>query len=289
MNYKDFEGFKKIKNSTNITIEQLYEILKKYEEQLNEVLYDEVNNRIILDINGKYNILVREEKDNIIIEKRLDDGEIELQNLVCEQGKTVLCASADRMVDQVFDLINDYIENGDIKQHITIPKKVLRMNQQDTKFLKTAVNIKTQFTVIDEDTANEIYKIIQRPLSQLYSVENLRINREEAVINYSEINKDKFLVLRHPFENIIVKLDKNSIKRTFISEFSTKKLKVTADFSNNHYLIEINEIVIGAIDCLDPNSKLNYRIEINDLEYEFLVVAIAIIIDVYCNNKKENI
>lgn len=107
--------------------------------------------------------------------------------------------------------------------------------------------------------------------------------------NCSEINKDKFLILRHPFENIIVKLDKNSIKRTFISEFSTKKLKVTADFSNNHYLIEINEIVIGAIDCLDPNSKLNYRIEINDLEYEFLVVAIAIIIDVYCNNKKENI
>lgn len=289
MNFKDFEGFKRIKNKKNITINQIFEILKKYQKELNEVLYDEINDRIIIDIRGKYNILIRFSGDEIIIERKLDAGYSEYENNYLEQGKTILLADADRMVDQVFDLINDYIDDGKIREHITKPQNILRMEQTENKVLGGALAIGTQFIVTDDSTNKEIYEVTQKAVNRLYSLENLRMKREEAVINYSEMKKDKFLILRHPFENIVIKLDRNSQKRTFISTFSTKELKITADFSNNHYLVELNDIVIGAIDCLDPLLKLNYRIEVNDMEYEFLLVSIAVVVDLYSKKSKEGI
>ena len=45
--------------------------------------------------------------------------------------------------------------------------------------------------------------------------------------------------------------------------------------------VELNEIVIGAIDCLDPIHKTDYRIEINDMREKHFIVSIAVLIDTY--------
>lgn len=58
-----------------------------------------------------------------------------------------------------------------------------------------------------------------------------------------------------------------------------KELKISADYSDNHYLVEYDEIVIGAVDCLDIHLKKDYRLEINDEKYEDIIIAIAIISD----------
>lgn len=289
MNFKDFEGVKRIRNNNNITLVQVFDLLENYREELDEILLDEQNSNIIVDIDGKYNILIKFRNEEIIIERKLDEGCTETNKNYFETGKSVLLAQADRMIEQLYDLINDYIVNGIVKEHITKPKNILRMTQKDKTILKGALAIGTQFLVTDEDSNKEIYEITQKPINKLFSLNNLRIKREEAILNYSDINENRFLVLRHPFENIVITLEQNAEKRTFTSVFSTKKLKVTADYSNNHYLVEINEIVIGAIDCLDPLLKLNYRIEVNNMEYEFLLVAIAVIVDLYSNKNKEGI
>ena len=41
----------------------------------------------------------------------------------------------------------------------------------------------------------------------------------------------------------------------------------------------MDEIVIGAVDCLDSQLKREYRLEINDLKHEEIVIAVAIISD----------
>ena len=58
-----------------------------------------------------------------------------------------------------------------------------------------------------------------------------------------------------------------------------KNIVATADYTDNHYIVEINDIVVGAIDCLNANTKDSYRIEINNLEYEYLIIALTVIID----------
>ena len=59
------------------------------------------------------------------------------------------------------------------------------------------------------------------------------------------------------------------------------RLLFTADYTDNHFIIELDDIVIGAIDSLDEVHKNNYRLEINNLDYEVLIIAINIIIDLY--------
>lgn len=289
MNFKDFEGFKRIKNNKNVKLLDIYELLNNYQKELDKIILNEENNEIIVDIDGKYNIVVKLKNDEIIIERKLDDGCVETEKNYFETGKSIVLAQADRMVEQLYDLIIDYIINGTVKEHITKPQNVLKMFQKDRTIFGGALSIGTEFIVSDEDSNKEIYEIIQNPINKIFSLKNLRIKREEAILNYSEINENKFSILRHPFENIIIKVDSSSEKRTFLSSFSTKELKVTADYSNNHYIIEINDIVVGAIDCLDPLIKSNYRLEVNDMEYEFLIVSIAVIVDLYSNKNKEGI
>ena len=46
-------------------------------------------------------------------------------------------------------------------------------------------------------------------------------------------------------------------------------------------MVELSEVVIGAIDCLDPQIKKEYRIEVNDIYNINLVLAAAVLIDEY--------
>ena len=56
----------------------------------------------------------------------------------------------------------------------------------------------------------------------------------------------------------------NENKTTFTGTINGDDIKIKADYSDNHYLIEVDEIVIGAIDTLDDQKRDSYRIEIND-------------------------
>ena len=83
--------------------------------------------------------------------------------------------------------------------------------------------------------------------------------------------------------------DSSSVKTILKANALKKELKVSADYTDNHYLVELNEIVIGAIDCLDPVFKNKYKIEINDIKEETLIIAVAIMTDIYNlenNNEK---
>lgn len=280
MDYKNFEGFKKIKNTKNLTIEEIYEILKNYQETAGEVKYAPYNDelKIVIDVEGKYYVDIYISKNNIVIERQLEEGHTEDD---VKDGKGIALAHADRMIEQIYDLLKEYIKKGKITEHITKAKEVLYVSQGEFKriIFDLMVTSKYNFDVKNEK-GEKIYEIKQKAFNSGFALFNLEIKRDEAVLSSSKQNKEEiYKILKYPFENIIIKKVPDAEKTTYVADFSTKKMKVTADYTDNHYIIEINEIVVGSIDSIVPETKKEYRLEINDLEYRYLVILFAVLLD----------
>lgn len=284
MDYEDFEGIKKIKLTNDINIEDIYDILKKYQEITGEVKYlsHKEDLKIVVDVDGEYYIDIILDGENIVIERKLEIQNAETQK---EDVKSLSLVQTDRMIEQIYDLLKEYIEKGKLTEEITKAKEVLFVKQTKRKALGGLLQMGDVFEVKNEK-GEDVYEIKQNILNKSFSLYNLKTKREEAVIRYVEENVSKFIILKHPFENIVIKKDPKSEKTKFIAEFSTKKLKISGDYTDNHYLIELNEIVIGAVDSLDPMTKLEYRLEINNLEFAYIVVAFSIIADIYAEMVK---
>lgn len=279
MDYKNFEGFKKIKNTKNLTVEEIYEILKGYQENAGEVKYAPHNEdlKIVVDVTGKYYVDIYLSEENIVIERKLEEGHTEDDS---SDGKSIALAHADRMIDQIYDLLKEYISKGKITEHITKAKEVIYVSQGEFKraLLGALVLPKYIFEVKDE-SGKKIYEVKLKTLSSSFSLFNLESKREEAVLNYSKGDDKNSSIIKYPFENIVIKKETNTEKTTYTANISTKKLKVTADYTDNHYILEVNEVFIGSIDSIVPETKKEYRLEINDLEYKYLVILFTILLD----------
>ena len=116
MFFEGFEGFKKIKNDEkNLKVEEVIELLEKYKEAVGEIYIDELEGNLIHikgDENSLVDILV--DSENIIIERK---SEIEDANKIdsdtsFEQGKDLSVAKTDRLIEQIYDLINEFKSQG---------------------------------------------------------------------------------------------------------------------------------------------------------------------------------
>lgn len=301
MDFEDFEGFKRIKNIKNLTVEQLVSILSDYEEILGKISYvmglDDAD--VYIDFKGKYgvDIKVDEEACQIIIERKLDEDCIEDYNSALENGKDLSKVKADRLIEQIYDLINDYMDDGKITEHITDVKKVIYMSEGDRTLLKDqklfekvsiggAISAGNFFEVKDENN-KVLYQAKESLLTKSYSLKNCATSRAETTINYSDYKKQSYSIISQPFENLVFLKDETTVKTRFISKNTSKEYKISGDYTDNHYLIELNEIVIGAIDCIDPMIKTEYRLEINNLDEISKIVAIAIMMDTYMRKNED--
>ena len=280
MDYDEFEGFKKIKNEKNYKIEQLYEIIKQYQEATGEVKYGTYNNelKIVVDVEGKYYIDIYLKNNDIIIERKLEPGFTEATSIM-KDSKSLALAHADRMVEQIYDLIKEFIKTGKVTEKITKAKEIFYVKESEKKFLKGAISFGKIFIVEDENQ-KQVYEISQSLVNQSFSIRNNETKREEGSLIYKEKEQNKFSILKSPYELINLEKDINSAKFKFKSTNSKKELEISGDYTDNHYLVEYNKIVIGSIDCLDPTLKQNYRVEINDLNYVYILLAIVALIDI---------
>lgn len=289
MDFEDFEGFKRINNTKKLTAEQVCMILSDYKEILGDISYkmglDDAD--IYVNFEGKYGAEIRIDEDieQIIIERRLDDDAIEDVDSIIEKGKDLSEAKADRLIEQLYDLINDYMDDGVIAEHITKAQKVLYMSEEEVA-VKGILYLGNIFEV--KDDTKKLFEIKESPITNSYSVEDLATKRNEISINYSEYKNQTYSIVIQPFENLVFKKDLTTLKTRFIASTAKKEYKISGDYTDNHYLIEKNEVVIGAIDCLNPHLKTEYRIEVNDLEETNLIVAIAVMLDTY-SRKEEDI
>ena len=282
--FEDFEGFKKIKNTKKLSIETVYSILADYQAEMGKMEYDITlgDKSIIVDIKGKYNAQIKAYEDEIIIERFLEEGKVEDREPTKETGKKIKMAQADRMIEQIYDLINDYMEDEVIDEPITSSKKTLRMKQS----LKTTilglrfVRFGERFEITDLDN-NFVYEVDDGIFNRVYSINSTGNHLEVATVNYSKIKQDKFTIIENPFQITEMKKDNSSEKIKFLPLGTGQKLKITGDYTDNHFIVELNEIVIGAVDSLDPEIRSDYRIEINDLGKESLLIAIAVMLHVF--------
>ena len=279
MIFESFEGFKKIKNEKNLSLEKIYSLLEKYQDDMGkmELLNDSENQVIIIDIKGKYDANIRLSNDNIIIERILEAGETPDELPSEENGKKIELAQADRMIDQIYDAIKDYMDDENIKEHITSSKQTLRMKKSHDKGVFSKRNF---FEVTDKDN-KMVYEIVHKKFNKLFSVKSIDCHMEVTSVNYANIHNKKIEIQEKPFNITTLKVDNTTEKLRFVSEGIGKKVKISADFTENHFLVELNEIVIGAIDCLDPINKTEYRIEVNDTRERHFLVSIAVLIDTY--------
>lgn len=294
MFFEGFEGFKKIKNDEKkLKVEEVTELLEKYKEAVGEISIDELESNLI-HIKGDENCLVDIliDSENIIIERK---SEIEDSNKIdsdtsFEQGKDLSVAKTDRLIEQIYDLINDYIEHdGNVSEHITSTKKVLYMEEDKKALLWGAIPLETSTFTVKDEAGKIVYIAKQNHINKIYSLKNVESRREEFSIKYDKSKEGKFIIMKQPFDKLDVYQDKSSVKTILKANALKKELKVSADYTDNHYLIELNEIVIGAIDCLDPVIKNKYKLEINDKNQEALIVAVGIMTDIYNlenNNEK---
>ena len=285
MLFENFEGFKKIKNEKNLNLENIYSVLEKYQNEMGKIEYKiEANKKVIIvAIDGKYDAKVRLDSNYIIIERILEQGEFPGELPTEEKGKEIEMAQADRMIDQIYDLLKDYIDDGEIKEHITSSKVTLKMKESEKKgFFSNG----STFEV--EDESNKlIYTIVNKKFNKLFSIKSIECHMEVTSVNYADLNENIIEIQEKPFNVTTMKKDDTTDKLRFISKGIGKKLKISADYTENHYVIELNEIVIGAVDCLNPLTRNEYRIEINDLKEMHFVVSCAVLIDTYM--KKENL
>ena len=65
MIFEGFEGFKKIKNEKNLSLEKIYSLLEKYQNDMGKMEYvsSQENQVINIDIQGKYNAIIRLSND----------------------------------------------------------------------------------------------------------------------------------------------------------------------------------------------------------------------------------
>lgn len=282
MIFEGFEGFKKIKNEKNLSLEKIYSILERYQNDMGkmELLSDKENQVINIDIQGKYDAKIRLSNDFIIIERILEAGETPDELPSEEKGKKIELAQADRMIDQIYDAIKDYMDDENIREHITSSKMTLKMKESMNKGIFSKGNT---FEVVDRDN-KIVYEIVHKKFNKLFSIKSIDCHMEVTSVNYGNISNKRIEIQEKPFNVTTLKVDNTTEKLRFVSEGIGKKVKISADFTDNHFLIELNEIVIGAIDCLDPMNKTEYRIEINDTREKHFVVSVAVLIDTYMRN-----
>lgn len=282
MDFEEFEGYKKIENKKHVKIQEIYEVLQNYKDCIGELSYmmNLYDSDILIDIDGKYNSKIYLKDDDIIIERIIEDGFVDDSPDSFENGKSIPLAHADRVIEQLYDLIRDYLDDGIIKEHITKAQKILKLYQEEKTRVFNSVPISDNFKVTDyNNEQNVLYTIKQNILTKSYTATNELTRREAFNVGYEKNDINKFIISKQPFEIINIYKDNDSVKTLLKGKIKGKELKISADYSDNHYLIELDEIVIGAIDCLDKMLKRDYRLEINDLAYEDIIIAITIITD----------
>ena len=279
--FNDFEGFKRIKNTSDLTIEGIYEILEPYQKEMGEMSY--ISNlgvrKILVKLDGKYDAEIKIQGKQIIIERILEEGKVADRLPSKEEGKKIEMAQADRMIDQIYDLLKDYIKNGKVKEYITSSKMILKMEQKEKK-IANVFSVGTYFEITDVNN-KVVYQAIDKPINKVYSIKNMSNKMEVVSVNYEKIDNDIISIQEKPFRVTEMKLDNASVKTRFVSLGNDREIKISADYTDNHYMVELSEVVIGAIDCLDPQIKKEYRIEVNDISNINLVIAAAVLIDEY--------
>lgn len=277
---EDFEGIKRIKNVDFMTVETIFEILQNYKKAIGELKMSEDNSRIIADTEGKYFISIYLSGENIVLERKLEEGQEPDEYVLGEGLKTIDMSIADRMIEQIYDFILDFQKNdGNVKEFITGVKKVLHVKQEEGK-------LSNVFNVTDS-TGKLVYQMKDNKFTKEFTVKNVIEKREMVSVKYADISNNRFSILKPPYTTIYLIKNEFENKTTFNGTINGDDIKIKADYSDNHYLIEVDEIVVGAIDTLNEELRDSYRIEINDFEYEYLVLAINIIIDLYADKMKK--
>ena len=280
--FNDFEGFKRIKNPVNLTIDSIYELLETYQKEMGEmqIITNLGVKKILVKIAGKYDAEIRISGKQIIIERILEEGKEKDNEPSAEEGKQIEMAQADRMIDQISDLLQDYIKNGRVSEHITASKRTLVMEEKEKKNLGGLLPASKMFVIKDVNN-NPVYEVTDKKINKVYSVKNLSNKMEVVSVSYEKIDSDILTIQEKPFRITEMKLDTTSVKTRFISLGNDREIKISADYTDNHYTVELKEIVIGAFDCLDPKIKKEYRIEVNDISNINLVISAAVLIDEY--------
>ena len=282
MIFEGFEGFKKIKNEKNLSLEKIYSILERYQKEMGNMKFSEDldNNLITIDIKGKYDANIKLANGYIVIERILEENATPDELPSEEKGKKIELAQADRMIDQIYDLLKDYMDDENIREHITSPKVTLRMKESQNKGIFSKG---TFFEVVNAEN-KLLYEIVHKKFNKLFSVKSLDCHMEVTSVNYENMGNKRLEIQEKPFNVTTLKVDDTTEKLRFVSDGIGKKIKISADYTDNHYLIELNEIVIGAVDCLDPQNRTEYRIEVNDLREIHFVVSVAVLIDTFMRN-----
>lgn len=271
LDMKNFEGIKKIVNVNGLGIDDIYKILLEYKNEIGESVELREDGRILADVHGKYEIEIYLAGKYIVVERKIEEG-FQKENI--ELGtdlKSVDMAKADRMVDQIYDLLNTLSEDGKVQEPITGVKHVLFVKQNEGKF-------KNHFYITNEKNEN-VYEIKENKLLKEFVIHNLISKRKDVSIQYPNADEGKYTIVKTPYTIINFQKKDYDVKTVYSAKLNMKDIVVKADYSDNHYSVEYNKIVIGAIDSLNDKTKDSYRIEVNDINYEYLIVALTVIID----------
>ena len=185
-----------------------------------------------------------------------------------------------RLIEQIYDLLKDFEKNDVVTEHITSVKQVLTMRQGVQKIVNGIIPSGISFELVDEN--NRIrYTTTHNFMSKLFCVKDADTDKELFTIFYGNSANFEYSILQPPFENILLKRNKDTVKTLLSGLREGKVVKITGDYTDNHFLLEYDEIVIGAVDCKDPKVEKLYTIEVNNTEFIPLIFALSIVIDLY--------
>lgn len=300
--FEGFEGVKRVKNTRHSNAEDIYALLENYKDSLPNLTYnigmDESD--IIIQTEGKYHIYVTILDDEIVVERKLDselifNEEIPKEEETQENTNPTPAENphdeeivhVNRLIEQLYDLLKDYENNDVVTEHITSVKEVYTMKEGIKKILNGLIPSGISYNFVNKD--NRITNIAdQNFLNQVFCLRDADTSRELYSINYKEAQANKYIIIQPPFSQCVISKDAESTKSILTGTKEGKVIKISGDYTDNHFLLEYDELVIGAVDCKDPTKEKLYTIEVNNTEFTPLIFTLAVIVDLYKSQLKDD-
>lgn len=284
-------GYQKLKNTRGLTNEKLLAELEKISLSFGNPVIDTVGKKeaVVVHNVGRFDVYAIADAKNIEIARVLGKDQSIGKNLLKELAVAAVTdaqakdtATADRAVDELTDLIKQYLENG-----VMFTRARNAYTQTSTKLYmrQKILAIKDKYSICTEDET-PAYWVEGNLIGLSFNVQNANGSNIYTI-------KKKMIAIMPEYSIMEGKKEVGHIKKKIkltrpeiTGEIYGENLTIKGDMSGYHFSIMLNGTVVGNVDTERLTWGDCYSIEILDESKKDLVVTIAVICDNTLKNKE---
>lgn len=284
-------GYQKLKNTRGLTNEMILAELQNIALSFGTPELDTVGKKkaVVIHHVGRFDVYASADEKNIEIARVIGKDQSIGKNLLKElavasvsnaQAKDT--AEADRAVDELTDLIKQYLENGAMFTRV-----VNAYTGASTKFYmrQKVLSIKDKYSICTADET-PVYWVAGNLLGLSFNVQTADGNDIFTIKKKMVSITPEYTLLEGKKEIGHIKKKIRLTRPEISGEINGEELTIKGDMSGYHFSISLNGMVVGNVDTERLTWGDCYSIEVLDESKKDLIVAVAVICDNTLKNKQ---